>query len=197
MTTARNIQMNSQANNEANFSANNKFEEVAKMTITTNIQGIFNNNIKVLAGIFVGGMMALATFLPGPALADTPASPNAGSVMTSVGMELPDVDDFDTLISMPAEKTILEFLSVDDLDSIPSVTKPYTSMETPNVDDLDSIPSVTKVYTSIELPNVDDVDSLVSGGTAYTSLETANVDDFDSLLKRITVLEFPSDSELV
>jgi hypothetical protein len=28
-------------------------------------------------------------------------------------------------------------------------------------------------------------------------LETADADDYDSLLKRITVLQFPSDSEIV
>jgi len=52
-------------------------------------------------------------------------------------------------------------------------------------------------YDSIEFPSVDDFDSLVSSGTAYASLETANVDDYDSLVKQITVLELPSDSELV
>jgi len=61
----------------------------------------------------------------------------------------------------------------------------------------DSIPSVTRAYTGIEFPRVDDFDSLESGGAAYVRLETANVDDYDSLVKQITVLEFPSDSELV
>ena len=116
------------------------------MTITTNIQGIFNNNIKVVAGIFIGGMMALAAFLPGPALADTPASPNAGSVMTSVGMEFPDVDDFDTLIYRPAKKTIMEFPSVDDYDTLLPRVQAYTSMELPNIDDFDSIPSVKGLH---------------------------------------------------
>ena len=167
------------------------------MTITTNIQGIFNNNIKVLVGIFVGGMMALATVLPGPALADTPASPNAASVMTSVGKEFPDVDDFDSIPSVARAYTSMEMPSVDDFDSLVSSSTAYTSMEFPDVDDFDSIPSVARAYTSMEMPSVDDFDSLVSGSTAYTNLETANVDDYDSLAKRITVLEFPSDSELV
>ena len=134
MKTTTNIQMNSNGNNGngAALNQNNNLEEVARMTITNHIQGIFKNNMKVMAGIFVGGMMVLAAILPGPALGDTPANPNTGSVMTSVGMEFPDIDD--------------------------------------------SLPSVTKVYAR---------------------LETADADDYDSLLKRITVLQFPSDSEIV
>ena len=89
--------------------------------------------------------------------------------------------------------TIMEFPDVD--DSFPSVTKAYTTMGFPDMDD--SIPSVTRAYTGIEFPRVDDFDSLESGGAAYVRLETANVDDYDSLVKQITVLEFPSDSELV
>jgi len=153
MTTTTNIQMNSNGNNGngAALNQNNNLEEVARMTITNHIQGIFKNNMKVMAGIFVGGMMVLAAILPGPALGDTPANPNTGSVMTSVGMEFPDVDD-----------------------SLPSVTKAFATMEFPDQDD--SLPSVTK---------------------AFASLETADADDYDSLLKRITVLQFPSDSEIV
>ena len=153
MTTTTNIQMNSNGNNGngAALNQNNNLEEVARMTITNHIQGIFKNNMKVMAGIFVGGMMVLAAILPGPALGDTPANPNTGSVMTSVGMEFPDQDD-----------------------SLPWVAKAYAIMEFPDVDD--SLPSVTKVYAR---------------------LETADADDYDSLLKRITVLQFPSDSEIV
>jgi hypothetical protein len=153
MTTTTNIQMNSNGNNGngAALNQNNNLEEVARMTITNHIQGIFKNNMKVMAGIFVGGMMVLAAILPGPALGDTPANPNTGSVMTSVGMEFPDQDD-----------------------SLPWVAKAYAIMEFPDVDD--SLPSVTK---------------------AFASLETADADDYDSLLKRITVLQFPSDSEIV
>ncbi len=173
MTTTTNIQMNSNGNNQENNQGSNKFAEMGKMTITTNIQGIFNNII-VLAGIFVGGMMALSTVLPGPVLVDAPSSSYVGSVMTSVGMEFPDVDAFDTLIYRPTNKTILEFPDVDD-----------------------PIPSVTKAYTSMELPSVDDFDSLISDDTTYTSLETADVNYYDTLAKRITILEFSSDSELV
>ena len=153
MTTTTNIQMNSNGNNGngAALNQNNNLEEVARMTITNHIQGIFKNNMKVMAGIFVGGMMVLAAILPGPALGDTPANPNTGSVMTSVGMEFPDQND-----------------------SLPWVAKAYAIMEFPDVDD--SLPSVTK---------------------AFASLETADADDYDSLLKRITVLQFPSDSEIV
>ena len=137
MTTTTNIQVNSNGNGAA-LNQNNNFEKVAKMTITNHIQGIFNNNIKILADIFVGGMMALATILPGPALADSPASPNSGSVMASVGMEFPDMDD-----------------------SIASVTKVYTSIEFPSVDDFDSLVSGGTAYVSLETANVDDYDSLV------------------------------------
>ena len=153
MKTTTNIQMNSNGNNGngAALNQNNNLEEVARMTITNHIQGIFKNNMKVMAGIFVGGMMVLAAILPGPALGDTPANPNTGSVMTSVGMEFPDQND-----------------------SLPWVAKAYAIMEFPDVDD--SLPSVTK---------------------AFASLETADADDYDSLLKRITVLQFPSDSEIV
>jgi hypothetical protein len=153
MTTTTNIQMNSNGNNGngAALNQNNNLEEVARMTITNHIQGIFKNNMKVMAGIFVGGMMVLAAILPGPALGDTPANPNTGSVMTSVGMEFPDQND-----------------------SLPWVAKAYAIMEFPDQDD--SLPSVTK---------------------AFASLETADADDYDSLLKRITVLQFPSDSEIV
>ena len=153
MTTTTNIQMNSNGNNGngAALNQNNNLEEVARMTITNHIQGIFKNNMKVMAGIFVGGMMVLAAILPGPALGDTPANPNTGSVMTSVGMEFPDQDD-----------------------SLPLMAKAYGTMEFPDQDD--SLPSVTK---------------------AFASLETADADDYDSLLKRITVLQFPSDSEIV
>ena len=150
MKTTTNIQMNSNGNGAA-LNQNNNLEEVARMTITNHIQGIFKNNMKVMAGIFVGGMMVLAAILPGPALGDTPANPNTGSVMTSVGMEFPDQND-----------------------SLPWVAKAYAIMEFPDVDD--SLPSVTKVYAR---------------------LETADADDYDSLLKRITVLQFPSDSEIV
>ena len=195
MTITTNIQMNSNGNNQANEQGSNKFAEVAKMTITTNIQGIFNNNIKVLAGIFVGGMMAVAAVLPGPALADTSSSPNVGSVMTLVGMEFPHVDGFDTLIRRSTNRTILE---VPDLDNpIPSATRRCPSMELPSVGDFDSIPSVIKTYTSMELNSVDDFDSLISDDTTNTSLETADVDYYDTLAKRITILEFSSDGELV
>jgi hypothetical protein len=43
MTTTTNIQTTS-----------NKIEEVAKMTITTNIQGLIQNDIKVMAGYGAG-----------------------------------------------------------------------------------------------------------------------------------------------
>ena len=139
MTTTTNIQVNSNGNgNGAALNQNNNFEKVAKMTITNHIQGIFNNNIKILAYIFVGGMMTLTTILPAPALADSPASPNSGSVMTSVGMEFPDMDD-----------------------SIASVTKVYTSIEFPSVDDFDSLVSGGTAYVSLETAHVDDYDSLV------------------------------------
>ncbi len=174
MTITTNIQMNSNGNNQANEQGSNKFAEVAKMTITTNIQGIFNNNIKVLAGIFVGGMMVVAAVLLGPALADTSSSPNVGSVITLVGMEFPHVDDFDTLIRRSTNRTILE---VPDLDN--------------------PIPSATRRYPSMELPSVGDFDSLISDDTTNTSLETADVDYYDTLAKRITILELSSDGELV
>ena len=70
-------------------------------------------------------------------------------------------------------------------------------MELPSVGDFDSIPSVIKTYTSMELNSVDDFDSLISDDTTNTSLETADVDYYDTLAKRITILEFPSDSELI
>jgi hypothetical protein len=172
MTTTTNIQMNSNGNNGngAALNQNNNLEEVARMTITNHIQGIFKNNMKVMAGIFVGGMMVLAAILPGPALGDTPANPNTGSVMTSVGMEFPDQND-----------------------SLPWVAKAYAIMEFPDVDD--SLPSVTKAFATMEFPDQDD--SLPSVTKAFASLETADADDYDSLLKRITVLQFPSDSEIV
>lgn len=101
-------------------------------------------------------MMALATILPGPALADSPASPNSGSVMTSVGMEFPDMDD-----------------------SIASVTKVYTSIEFPSVDDFDSLVSGGTAYVSLETANVDDYDSLVK---QITVLELPS--DSESVLPR-------------
>ena len=66
-------------------------------------------------------------------------------------------------------------------------------MEFPDQDE--SLPLTAKAYAIMEFPDVDD--SLPSVTKAFASLETADADDYDSLLKRITVLQFPSDSEIV
>jgi hypothetical protein len=61
---------------------NNNKMEAAIMTVQNHIQGIIQNKTQILAGMVVGGMMAVAFMLPGNASADSPARP-VGQVESS------------------------------------------------------------------------------------------------------------------
>ena len=69
MNTATNIQLADRGPNEINENNNNR--EATIMKARPNIQGIIQNNTKILAGIIVGEMMAAAYMLPGNASAET------------------------------------------------------------------------------------------------------------------------------
>ena len=73
MNTATNIQLADRGPNEINENSNNR--EATIMKARSNIQGIIQNNTKILAGIIVGGMMAAAYMPPGNASADIPSRP--------------------------------------------------------------------------------------------------------------------------
>jgi hypothetical protein len=73
MKTAMNIQMATQESTGQN--ENNNKMEAAIMTVQNHIQGIVQNKTQILAGIVVGGMMAVAFMLPGNASADNSARP--------------------------------------------------------------------------------------------------------------------------
>ena len=154
MTTATNIQM---ANNPANNEAGNKNEETTKMTIINNIQGIIRKNTIAMAGLFIGGMMAVSFMLPGSASADELARPatetEAASSITVTNLEFPNVDDYDSLVPSIKTVTNLEFPSVDDYDSLVPAIKSVTNLEFPNVDDYDSL---IKTITNLEFPSEDD-----------------------------------------
>jgi hypothetical protein len=177
MATTTNIQM---ATNPATQEAGNKNEETTKMTIINNIQGIIRNNTKAMAGLFIGGMMAVSLMLPGSTSADELARPAsdtpAASSITSIGLEFPSVDDYDSLVPSIKSVTNLEFPSVDDYDSL--------------------VPSI-KTVTNLEFPSVDGYDSLVPSIKTVTNLEFPSVDDYDSLIKTITTLSFPSQDDTV
>ncbi len=81
MKTAMNIQTAAQKTTGQN-ELNSKME-AAIMTAKSNIQNIIENKTQILAGIVVGGMMAVAFMLPGNASADNPARP-VGQVESSV-----------------------------------------------------------------------------------------------------------------
>jgi hypothetical protein len=49
--------------------------EAAIMAVQSNIQSIIKNKTQILAGLFVGGMMAVTFMLPGNASADNPGRP--------------------------------------------------------------------------------------------------------------------------
>ncbi len=69
METAMNIQITTQATKGQN--ENNSKMEAATMTL----KNIIQNKTQILAGLVVGGMMAVAFMLPGAASADNPGRP--------------------------------------------------------------------------------------------------------------------------
>ena len=73
METAMNIQTAAQATKGQN--ENNNKMEAAIMTVQNHIQGIIQNKTQILAGLVVGGIMAVAFMLPSNASADDPARP--------------------------------------------------------------------------------------------------------------------------
>lgn len=154
MTTTNNIQM---AINPAIKEANNNNEETEEMTITDNIQNIIRRNIKTIAGLFVGGMFAVSFMLPGVTSADELARPasevESASSITSVGMEFPAIDDYDSLLPRVKSVTSLNFPAIDDYDSLLPRVKSVTSLNFPAVDDYDSL---LKTITVLEFPSEDE-----------------------------------------
>ena len=167
------------------------------MTITNNIQNIVEKNIRTVAGLLVGGMFAASFLLPGATFADELARPaaegQAASSITSVGMEFPNVDNYDSLLPRVKSVTDLEFPSVDDYDTLAPRIKSVTNLEFPAVDDYDTPAPRVKSVTNLEFPDMDD--SIAHSVKTVTNLEFPDMDD--SLAMTITVLEFPSQDETI
>ena len=72
MKTAMDIQMAAQKTTGRTKTTST---EAAIMTVQFNIQNVIKNKTKILAGLFVVGMMAVTLMLPGNASADNPARP--------------------------------------------------------------------------------------------------------------------------
>ena len=157
MTAITNIQ--TADNGITGNNKNNNCQEAVVMQIKSNIQGIFQSNAKVLAGMIVGGMTLAASILPAGASADSPSIPSididAASSITKMGC--PDVDDYDTLAPRVKSVTNLEFPNVDDYDTLLPRVKPVTGMEFPDVDDFDILAPRVKQVTSMEFPSEGDI----------------------------------------
>ena len=157
MTTATNIQI---ANHGSTGKKDNDKEAVI-MQIQSNIQGIIQNNAKVLAGIVVGGMIAAASIFPGNASADSPARPSAevegASPISSTGLHFPEVDDWVSLTYSEKLVTNFDFPEVDDWVALTYSEKLVASkfaspFDAPDADDLATVTHSEKLVSNFDYP---------------------------------------------
>ena len=122
MTAGTNIQMA----DHGTIGEKDHNKEAVIMKFQSNIQNIFKSNIKVFAGIVIGGMVMAASILPVVASADSPARPAS---VVSVGSSVAGIESLyanDSDLRFPSLKRVtgvgIESLYANDSDlQFPSV----------------------------------------------------------------------------